>query len=92
MTPFELKPSLYNYDLKYYNLKQGMTPNEYFGVKLDCYRGKLPGLNSKSVPIDIDYCLLDYKTSNSSEVYYECIKQGAKLNFTEGLCNAIFPL
>jgi len=51
-----------------------MLPNEYFNVKLDCYRGKVSGLNTKSIPIDIDYCLLDFKVSNNSEIFYECIK------------------
>jgi hypothetical protein len=92
MTPFEIKPSLYNAELINYGLKQSMLPNEYFNVKLDCYRGKVKGLNSKSIPIDIDYCLLDFKVTNSSEIFYECISKGAKLNFTKGICDSIYPL
>lgn len=69
-----------------------MVPNDYFNVKLDCYRGKVVGLNRKSIPIDFDYCLLDFKVTNSSEIFFECIKNGAKLNVTKGICDSIYPL
>ena len=69
-----------------------MLPNEYFNVKLDCYKGKITGLNQKSIPIDLDYCLLEYKVTNDTTTFYQCIKEKAKLNFTKGICDSIYPL
>ena len=69
-----------------------MTPTEYLNVKLDCYKGKIEGLNPTPVKVDLDWCYLELKIVQDLQTYFDCIKNKANETLNATHCNIIYPL